>query len=444
MRLYIDTNIFLHFRDFTELDWTEISGESEVTVVACSPVLRELDAKKADPRLGHRARRIVKDIKALHRGDKKLRAGAKFEANGDWVAPCDAPSGLDLSKVDHHIVALVRRSIDIGNLSQIVSDDVGMQITCQLHTVPFIELAESFRLSDYTDSPSESKKPRPSDQRPRAPKLRLIVVSCGSELIDAHPFQVLTTPVKPASDLPSLSQVMAKHPKEELSKWPQRPNDASNPIANSLAVQQHEAVLKYNQELDVFYQDYKDYLARYQVYANERSRCIEFDLWLTNDGTLSTHDISVTANLRDESIDMVAEIEEKDWNQEPEFPSLPKKPEILTRGFSASSFLRSLSPWYDSGSMQIPYIPSMQAIQSNRILSGVYARSNTERRHQFGARISKLRHRDQILLGSFGLRFIGTPRPLELHYEINDAETPEPTTGRLPLLVIEGKIAEDD
>jgi len=50
MRFVLDTQMFIHYKSFTDCDWKGILGEGSLTLLILQTILGELDEKKYDQR----------------------------------------------------------------------------------------------------------------------------------------------------------------------------------------------------------------------------------------------------------------------------------------------------------------------------------------------------------------------------------------------------------
>lgn len=76
VQCFLDTNVFLHFRMFDEVDWPEVVGASNVCLVVAPAVLAELDRFKDDHTVTWRRDRARKVLSKL---DQFLPAGSSLE-----------------------------------------------------------------------------------------------------------------------------------------------------------------------------------------------------------------------------------------------------------------------------------------------------------------------------------------------------------------------------
>ena len=83
--LFADTNLFLHYKDLDQIDWSVLGTFEHIEVVVCTTVQSELDALKDGPRgrRSKRARRTANKLVEITRhGPQVLRkAGPRVTLN---------------------------------------------------------------------------------------------------------------------------------------------------------------------------------------------------------------------------------------------------------------------------------------------------------------------------------------------------------------------------
>lgn len=65
--IFPDTNIFIHGKDFEEIDWPGWFGQSEVTLVLAPVVIAELDKHKYNPnaKIARRVKKLLPRLEAI-------------------------------------------------------------------------------------------------------------------------------------------------------------------------------------------------------------------------------------------------------------------------------------------------------------------------------------------------------------------------------------------
>lgn len=145
----LDTNIFLHFRRFTLIDWKAELSRDVVVLVVPTAVLRELDRAKTerDSRISHRARTALKELeRCLSAG--RISEGVVVRPSHSEPAPDWQAHGLDASIDDDRIIAetllLQRDHEDV----LIVTDDSAVKVKAWPRLISVHELSEGLRMDD--------------------------------------------------------------------------------------------------------------------------------------------------------------------------------------------------------------------------------------------------------------------------------------------------------
>ncbi len=82
---FIDSNSFLHYRMFTDINWNKVTNSSSVLLIMCPAVLRELDQKKFsayDINIRNRSQQVISKMSEMGISNKihkiKKTLGLKF------------------------------------------------------------------------------------------------------------------------------------------------------------------------------------------------------------------------------------------------------------------------------------------------------------------------------------------------------------------------------
>ena len=162
MILFPDTNFFLHFKDPSDIPWSDVTPDDPVRLVICDNTLGELDKKKFElrGRSQDRARKWTAIIRELveTQKPKELRAvGPKvtlelyLERPAGWVAPKE----LEVSKLgDDKYVAdvLAFRQVTNSNDCTLLTADAGPLWKGKRHGLTTISMQPGWELPQETDS----------------------------------------------------------------------------------------------------------------------------------------------------------------------------------------------------------------------------------------------------------------------------------------------------
>ncbi len=162
--LFLDTNIFLHFRRPDEIDWRTLVEGAEVEIVLALSVVREIDNQKAvNPvkRLRKRAAEALKWIDSLH-----LRPGEPARQLRDGVGlsllrrdpKIDGSRGLRTALPDDWLIASVLGFRAKGRRVTVllVTDDLGMRLKAEGYGIDCRKPPDKDRLPDEAD-PAEAE-----------------------------------------------------------------------------------------------------------------------------------------------------------------------------------------------------------------------------------------------------------------------------------------------
>ncbi len=153
-----DTNVFLHFTFFPEVDWPSQLQCDRVCLVISAPVLRELEKYKNDrasERRRNRSRRVLKEFEQLTANWKprdviELRAGTTLEL--DVSSPDMTPHTglLDAALEDDRILAhILKFKSDHPEADVLLlSDDRGMRLKARALDIRCLVPPEELRLGD--------------------------------------------------------------------------------------------------------------------------------------------------------------------------------------------------------------------------------------------------------------------------------------------------------
>ena len=150
--LFPDTNLFIQCKSLNELDWSEWANFSEIHLIVCRPVLREIDNQKnrGNSRISRRARKahsLFRDI-AINEKDYDLmrKSGPKVKLFLEpLIGPCSELSDrLDYSKPDDEIVGCLLTYVKQHPEADVrlLTYDSGPMITAKSLGLSFIPVKE--------------------------------------------------------------------------------------------------------------------------------------------------------------------------------------------------------------------------------------------------------------------------------------------------------------
>jgi hypothetical protein len=147
-RLYLlpDTNIFLEFSFFDEIDWHAVAGRDAAFVVVTRPVITELDRHTSEhrsPKKRERARVTRRKFEEHQRSGAMLRGGTPFEL---WAKNPTIVDGIDASYPDDLLIASAlqfaqERGVEVA----IVTGDLGVRLRVEAFGLKALALDETLR-----------------------------------------------------------------------------------------------------------------------------------------------------------------------------------------------------------------------------------------------------------------------------------------------------------
>lgn len=153
---FCDTNLFLHYTFFNEVDWHVHLGAKNVVLVVPMVVVRELDGHKTNPnpqrsQLRERARKVLRRLGALAFSappgkPTTVRSGVEIMLQGH--EPAVFPQGLDPVIGDDRIVAaaLEFRWTRPGSQVTVLSGDLAVRLKASARGLAQREIPESLQL----------------------------------------------------------------------------------------------------------------------------------------------------------------------------------------------------------------------------------------------------------------------------------------------------------
>lgn len=340
---YIDTNTFLHYQSFTEIDWCKELNAVKVVLVVCPAVVKELDRKKLDPdsRIREQARRVIAKLSEIGKANKECQIKPQVELLllakepiVDWTQESLSP---DI--IDDRIIASMLSERNAQGYVVLLTADLGLKLKAQAKGIQWHTLPDEFQLT-ITKSPLELEnarlKERLSRIENRLPKLKLMLQCNGqNESFARFPFKKL-----PPLSESEINSEMSKI-KGQLAYMP--PPGSPDPLGmaklfNSYFGVSQADVHRYNEEIETYLNQMPEYLKKRWEYKETFSRIIKLRFVLINDGTEPAEDIDIFLDCPDG-------FELCDKDDLPKGPTPPEKPSP-----PRSIFER----FQDVGKLQIP------------------------------------------------------------------------------------------
>ncbi len=186
--VFPDTNVFLHYTFFTELNWCNLVGQRDVTLVVCEPVIAELDQQKNEgrsPRRRERARRVIVALEKIASGDASApqpRDGVSVLLTAEPPPPAPTAGGYVDNDARMLAAVTVFRSAPGRNEVAVVTGDLRMKLSARAAGLPVFQPSDEMRNPDELEPLEvENRKLREQVQRLKNRLPRLAVVFANGQ-----------------------------------------------------------------------------------------------------------------------------------------------------------------------------------------------------------------------------------------------------------------------
>ncbi|MFC1712714.1 PIN domain-containing protein [Candidatus Poribacteria bacterium] len=276
---FIDTNIFLQYRSFTEIDWAKELEADRVVLVVCSTVLGELDEKKAPTSDNRRTRQRARDAAAkladIDEKNQDVRANVDLlliakEPRIDWES-----EGLSSDVKDDRIIATILCERENMENLVIVTFDSAMRFKAKARDIRYHTISDEYLL-EPSKSPEEKELEELRKLVARIPKLSLKLAG-EEELRDFAEFSLLE--YSPISDEDIGTQLNDENMRLHRSGWNPGVSDSE--------------FSRYGRDLEKYLDQLEGYLEEKRNHDELCSRAITISFVVANDGTTPAEEIDI-------------------------------------------------------------------------------------------------------------------------------------------------------
>jgi rRNA-processing protein FCF1 len=318
--LFLDTNIFLHFQHYDQINWKNLVSEAEYKIVIPRIILDELDKKKyqASSKIASRAKSVLSKINAVV--DDQTKGPNLFISPLRPRKKTYEQNELDAEHQDDAFLASMLEFIEIYPVDNVflVTDDTGIKARAKFLNLQVLALPATYRLpaeKSAEEKELEIVKRELNAFKNRLPKVELLFKGGAQKLTITRPGPVNSLEevrIKKMEEIKKKIPPMIIHPEDPNS------NNYNEMISARFGLQHYKYV--YNEALAAFYREYNRYVEKYYQYAIGRVLSFELNLELSNSGTYPATDISIQVNFP-----TGVEVTDK-WLSPPEEPLPPYRP----------------------------------------------------------------------------------------------------------------------
>ncbi len=339
--IFLDTNIFIHFVDFEQINWhVSLNTTDEITIIIAPIVIDELDKHKynRNQKISKRVKKLLPKIESYI--DNPLLC--KFGFNYISKKPSDTTfleNDLDNKEQDDCLLSTIIEfvpSIAEGDKILYVTNDVGPRLKAKVLNIPTYKMPDEHLLKsepDEFESKSILLQKELNELKNRTP----LVFLCFSN----EKSHITYTPKKNKYTKDEfinteLEKIKLQHPYLVLSQSEQIQTGNLSTFSNlTLSAEQ---INDYNLELDTFYEKYNSYVESVYYATNFRIHSIEIQLMLANKGTSPAIDIDVEIYFPD-GFELVLKEDLPKFKKKPELPYKPKHRYDILSSFKMPNIL---------------------------------------------------------------------------------------------------------
>jgi len=296
--LFLDTNIYLHYKDYDQIDWGKILQTPEdITIVVPHIISSEIDKikNKGEGKVSNRARAIAKRFTEVFLDNKQRNTS---------MIVCDAPKsneyeeyGLDKDIADNQ---LVLSAILFQKTSQcdvwVISGDTNPLITAKNNGLKFLRLQDEYRLK-----PELSKEEKEFIQTKKELEQYKNRLSKPCLTFENHEsFLKLKKPI--LDDVDSDIQAAIANERSHVSQYQKSNIPSDNMLYASMGMPQSlmefflpipEEIERYNKEVCDYHKEFEEYIRSKFNRKIFENRLFELSLIISNYGNAPTGDLEI-------------------------------------------------------------------------------------------------------------------------------------------------------
>jgi hypothetical protein len=431
--LFVDTNVLLHYRRLEEIDWLTLSKSSEVVIVLCPVVIRELDNHKVShpqKKFRKRAQEVITSLNSRLNGAESdmIRDGVRLEFLAEEPDLDFGIHKLRTELPDDWLIAsaLGWRQKHPSDETKLVSADLGVFIKAKAKQIPALTPLEADKIADELDA-DEKRIKKLQDELSEIKKALPDLTLCFADGQNVAHVKILSPKAYDTDSIAvEMERIRAKYPLHTLVEDPKHPTKGVSfmqTISRS-SLWPREDILKYNSSLESFYGEYEKYLQAVHEHQNVERRMIHLEVFLKNVGGSPAEDVDIHFHFPDGFQLLDAKADE--IPKPPEQPDPPHK--LGTFGFDK----KTADAMSKIGSYALPRA-NLFGPPPN-VSSPSIQRTNS---YDVQSHVNSAKHGYQMNIANFLAVFdsYASASSFQIEYEILAGNIPKRTTGRLSVVV---------
>jgi hypothetical protein len=449
---FLDTNIFLQYQMFDDVDWPKLLDVENVTLVVTRQVIAELDKHKHDPasnRRRKRSRRVLKKLMVcFEEQEGYVRDNVTLDIQTDIIkSSWLLEHGYDPKNADDCIVGAVHYFRESRNDENVIliGDDYGARLKAKANGVRTIAPPNDLEPLPNEADPLQRENLRLrqelQDLKNALPNL-IITIENGDNHSDTIQYEVdfgaVTLNESEVQRELSLQQQELQYdgPASDDLQVEDSENQAPQTVADVLRLRMlddlpsREDIERYNVLLELYLEnEYRNYLIDKSIYEQTQLRTVPIKLLLENVGKAPAEDIDVWLHFPDG----FKLLREHELSQIPKIPTPPQKPEPGGyQGLLGGQF-NSIPNVSDSLLHRSIFDRDLSRILSNDPPRYSLSIKKTNS-YEVNYWAQDLKHRNYLEFERLYLIFEEINEPhtaFEVQYSITAANVPDELTGRL-------------
>ena len=449
--VFLDTNIYLHYQFFDQIKWPKILDASKIIIVVPPITIRELNKHKdLHPRqhVKERAAKVIKKFLGLFKADTESEINTSVKIYFEDREPAIDFSQFQLERdiQDDQLIAsiLTYKNEHLDSDIILVTSDSGLLLIGKARrlNISAIELPNELKLADEPDP--DQIRIKHLERKIRELESKIPQLSLTFEDGSQHLTFTLKRPFE-------LNQKGLEHKINKIKKqYPQIINNPNHKAPETLGALAElivgmnssfgntlapEDIVKYNLELDKFYQSYSEYVERYILYQNILSNSIILSIYIKNDGSVPAEDVDIFLHFPNG----FRLTDKQGFPHAPKLPKTPEKPSTPLQKIQGSInhayIMPPISPISALSNYELPSVdlPSRNVSSPNITQTKSYdVDFHVQRiKHLMKEPVEPL----YIIFESFE-----NAKPFHIDYKLLAANIPDEVVGKLHVVINKGEI----
>lgn len=433
--IFLDTNIFLHYKHFEEIDFFNLVESESITILISITILKELDKHKdqnQNSNIRQRAKKIITFLDQLNPPsfEMNLKNGISLRLIPKEPSIDFPKYQLDPTIPDDRIIASILEYKQENPEEDIVfiSADTAPRKKAQFQSIKTQNLPSNLKLALNIDK--NEKRIRELEKEIQLIKNRfpIIELKFDNEL-EYKEFQLYQPFVFSSNDIEKLINEIKKiHPKavqNEDGSFTSHENGMGG-LVNKIGLgPTDDQYIEFNKKLEDYYSGCLEYIDKWTNHINRNNITIKLQFMICNSGTLPAEDIDIFIHIPDGC----TVVEEDDLADVPPSPKIPQKPRSALVDLSET--VRNL----DMSTNSIFQNTLHNSIRTVRIDSLPKIKKTNS--YEVNFHEAKLKHDNNIILHPIFLIFdsFDTAASLSIEYKLNAGNIPKSIEGKLNLII---------